>query len=82
MANLLADTLVSPSRYMRAYLQQRGWRLPPDARVIPNVMPRRDLLARVPSSPDMGSLRSASVWAPAPMLLLVQARCTAVVCQR
>lgn len=57
MANLLADTLVSPSRYMRAYLQQRGWRLPPDTRVIPNVMPRRaNAPARVPS-PDMGPVR-------------------------
>ena len=58
MANLLADTLVSPTRYMRAHLQQRGWRLPSDTRVIPNVMPRRDPAPRVPS-PDMGPVRSA-----------------------
>lgn len=37
--NMLADTLVSPTAYMRAYLQQRGWQLPADMRVIPNVMP-------------------------------------------
>ena len=54
MANLLADTLVSPTRYMRAYLQQRGWRLPSDTRVIPNVMPRRDP-ARACSLPGHGA---------------------------
>ena len=37
--NLMADTMVSPTSYMRAYFRQRGWRLPADTRVIPNVMP-------------------------------------------
>ena len=59
LANLLADTLVSPTRYMRAYLRQRGWRLPPDARVIPNVMPRRGSPAARAPSPDTGPARSA-----------------------
>ena len=39
MVNLMADTMVSPTSYMRAYFQRRGWRLPTDTRVIPNVMP-------------------------------------------
>lgn len=37
--NLLADTMVSPTSYMRAYFKQRGWQLPKDSVVIPNVMP-------------------------------------------
>ncbi|CAL8462363.1 g1896 [Coccomyxa elongata] len=39
MVNMLADTLASPTQHMRAYLRARGWRLPTDTRVIPNVMP-------------------------------------------
>lgn len=39
MVNLMADTMVSPTSYMRAYFRQRGWQLPADTRVIPNVMP-------------------------------------------
>ena len=37
--NLLADTMVSPTRYMQAYFRQRGWQMPEDKSVIPNVMP-------------------------------------------
>ena len=39
MVNLMADTMISPTSYMRAYFWRRGWRLPADTRVIPNVMP-------------------------------------------
>ena len=39
MVNLMADTMVSPTSYMRAYFRRRGWQLPADTRVIPNVMP-------------------------------------------
>lgn len=37
--NLLADTMVSPTRYMQAYFRQRGWQMPEDNLVIPNIMP-------------------------------------------
>lgn len=36
----LADNIKSPSAYMLAHLRQRGWRLPPDSSVIPNVVPQ------------------------------------------
>ena len=39
MVNLMADTMVTPTSYMRAYFRRRGWRLPADMHVIPNVMP-------------------------------------------
>jgi glycosyltransferase involved in cell wall biosynthesis len=35
----LADVLVSSSRYMLEYLAARGWDLPPDRRVLPNLLP-------------------------------------------
>ena len=37
--NLMADTMTSPTGYMRAYFKQRGWRMPEDTLTIPNVMP-------------------------------------------
>ena len=36
----LADDVKSPSAYMLAHLRQRGWRLPPAASVIPNIVPQ------------------------------------------
>jgi O-antigen biosynthesis protein len=33
----LADVVVSPSGYMLEWMREKGWRLPPDARVIPLV---------------------------------------------
>lgn len=39
MVMLLADSLVSPTEYMQSYLLQRGWQLPADSRIIPNIMP-------------------------------------------
>lgn len=39
MANSLPDFYVSPTRYMLAYLQQRGWQLPSNSEIIPNVVP-------------------------------------------
>lgn len=39
MAILMADTLASPTQHMRAYLNARGWTLPDDTKIIPNVMP-------------------------------------------
>ena len=37
----LGDALISPTRYMTAFLRQRGWRLPKTTLVIPNVAPPR-----------------------------------------
>eukprot|EP00884_Botryococcus_braunii_P014758 jgi/Botrbrau1/23283/Bobra.0102s0026.1 len=42
MSLQLADALISPTRYMRAFLKQRGWRLPREQLVIPNVIPHSD----------------------------------------
>ncbi len=56
--NALADVLAPPSRHMRAYLRQRGWALPADTRVIPNVLPP----AQAPppgQSPELGPNRHA-----------------------
>lgn len=36
----LADDVKSPSAYMLAHLRQRGWRLPPNSSVIPNIVPQ------------------------------------------
>ena len=55
--NLMADTMVSPTSYMRAYFRRRGWRLPTDTRVIPNVMPSSQAQA---AAPHLQDVRSAS----------------------
>lgn len=36
----LADDVKSPSAYMLAHLRQRGWLLPPQASVLPNIVPQ------------------------------------------
>ena len=38
MANQLNDIEISPTNYMLAFLRQRGWQLPADSIVIPNVI--------------------------------------------
>ena len=56
----LADVLASPSRYMLAYFQQRGWALPLDSRVIPNVLPPAEPQQPAPAaagSPGQGNAR-------------------------
>ena len=51
----LADALISPTRYMTAFLRQRGWRLPKTALVIPNVAPPRlDPQQALPQAPGGG----------------------------
>ena len=56
--NLMADTMTSPTGYMRAYFKQRGWRLPEDTLTIPNVMP----IFKEPTStlPAMADTRQGS----------------------
>lgn len=59
---MLADTLASPTQHMRAYLQARGWRLPADTRVIPNVMPALEAEPKqeAPGGLDTGHVKR--VW--------------------
>lgn len=45
MANQLNDVEISPTNYMTAFLRQRGWRLPPSAITIPNVIPEVETAA-------------------------------------
>ena len=40
--NALNDVEISPTKYMLAYLRQRGWALPNDTVVIPNIVPDAD----------------------------------------
>jgi O-antigen biosynthesis protein len=53
----MADQLVSPSRYMLDHLRSRGWTLPSDSRIIPNV---NRLGSRFPAIPR-GSLELPTV---------------------
>ena len=55
MVNLMADTMVSPTSYMRAYFRRRGWQLPVDTRVIPNVMPSSKQQAAATNLQDVRS---------------------------
>lgn len=58
----LADALISPTRYMTAFLRQRGWRLPKTALVIPNVAPPRlDPQQALPQAPGGGPQASGLV---------------------
>ena len=57
MVNLMADTMVSSTSYMRAYFRQRGWRLPTDTIVIPNVMP--SIKEQAGTTPHLQDVRSA-----------------------
>ena len=56
--NLLADTMVSPTRYMQAYFRQRGWQMPEDNQVIPNVMPSFQE-ERAAATHRLGNIRQA-----------------------
>lgn len=42
----LADDVKSPSAYMLAHLRQRGWYMPPEASVIPNIIPQASTSAK------------------------------------
>lgn len=44
----LNDIEISPTKYMLAYLRQRGWTLPESTRVIPNIVPEAEEHALVP----------------------------------
>ena len=59
MVNLMADTMVSPTSYMHAYFRRRGWQLPVDTRVIPNVMPSSKEPAAAPHLQDVRSAPGA-----------------------
>ena len=61
MVNMLADTLASPTEHMRAYLQARGWRLPTDTRVIPNVMPAIEAEPKQ-EAPELNTGHVKRVW--------------------
>lgn len=48
----LADTLISPTHYMAAFLKQRGWRLPRETLIIPNVVPLAES-PQLPAAPEV-----------------------------
>lgn len=46
--NALNDMEISPTKYMLAYLRQRGWTLPNSTLVIPNIVPDAEKHALAP----------------------------------
>lgn len=50
MANALNDFEISPTRYMLAYLRQRGWKLPHNAVHIPNILDSSNNASQAPAA--------------------------------
>lgn len=48
LTNALSDIMISPTKYMVSFLRQRGWSLPNETIVIPNIVPDVDKHAAAP----------------------------------